>query len=116
MKNWGDNVFDGIPVGADEPSLFGAFLAAHDLASHSRRAFTNDIKKFARWFATANGERFTVGRVTTETSPTSENHLRRDRGQAVPRSIATWSPFVGSSAGWLNMAISPPIPPSRSRN
>ena len=37
MKNSGDNVFDGIPVGGNEASLFGDFLAAHDLADHSRR-------------------------------------------------------------------------------
>ena len=83
MKNCGDNVFDGIPVGGNEASLFGDFLAAHDLADHSRRAFTQDIKKFARWFTTANAERFSIGRVTTRDITDFRNHLRRDCGQAV---------------------------------
>ena len=63
--------------------MFGDFLAAHDSSPHSRRAFTNDIRKFARWFTTSNGERFTVGRVTTRDIADFRNQLRQDRGQAV---------------------------------
>ena len=51
MKNSGDNVFDGIPVGKDEASLFNQYVAAHDLAANSRKAITQDVRKFARWFA-----------------------------------------------------------------
>ena len=83
MKNCSDNVFDGIPVGGNEASLFGDFLAAHDLADHSRRAFIQDIKKFARWFTMSNAERFVIGRVTTRDITDFRNHLRRDQGQAV---------------------------------
>ena len=83
MKNSGDNVFDGIPVGGNEASLFGDFLSAHDLADHSRRAFTQDIKKFARWFTMSNGERFSIGRVTTRDIADFKNYLRRDQGRAV---------------------------------
>jgi len=79
----GDNVFGSVPVGKSEPPLLGEFLATHDLAQHSRRAFTNDIKKFARWFHASNGEPFTVGRATTRDIADFRNHLRRDRGQAV---------------------------------
>ena len=100
MKNSGDNVFAGIPVGANEASLFGDFLAAHDSSPHSRRAFTNDIRKFARWFTTSNGERFTVGRVTVRDIADFRNHLRQDRGQAVAtvnRNLVTIRRFFG----WL---------------
>ena len=113
MKNCGDNVFDGIPVGADEPSLFGDFLAAHDLADHSRRAFTNDIKKFARWFAATNGERFVVGRVTTRDIADFRNHLRRDRGQAVAtvnRNLVTIRRFFGWLAEHGHVAANPAKP------
>jgi hypothetical protein len=48
VKNSGDNVFDDIPVGPDEARLFGQYLAAHDLAANSRRAVTQDVRKFAR--------------------------------------------------------------------
>lgn len=100
MKNWGDNVFEGITVGADEASLFGDFLAAHDLADHSRRAFIQDIRKFAKWFVAANGERFIIGRVTVRDITDFRNHLRRDRGQAVAtvnRNLVTIRRFFG----WL---------------
>ena len=35
MKYWGENVFTGIPVGSDEPSLFNQFLDAHDIRPRS---------------------------------------------------------------------------------
>ena len=57
-KNSGDNVFRGIPVAGDEAALFAQFLDAHDLAKNSRRAFAQDVRKFARWFTTANREKF----------------------------------------------------------
>jgi len=82
-KNWGDNVFQGIPVGPDETSLFARFLAGNDLAENSRRAIRNDIRKFARWFAEANGECFTIGRVTTRDVADFRDHLRRVQNQAV---------------------------------
>jgi site-specific recombinase XerD len=83
VKNSGDNVFDGVSVEASETSLFGEFLDTHDLASNSRRAFTEDFKKFVRWFVIANGERFSITRTTTRDIADFKNHLRRDRGQAV---------------------------------
>jgi hypothetical protein len=88
VKNCGDNVFAGIPVGADEASLFRTFLAAHDFGDHSRRAFVQDIRKFATRFYESNGEPFTIGRVTTRDITDFRNHLRRDRGQAVATVIA----------------------------
>jgi hypothetical protein len=63
-KNSDDNVFRSIPVGEDEATLFAQFLAAHDLAKNSRRAFAQDLRKFARWFTTANRERFCLKRVS----------------------------------------------------
>lgn len=82
-QNSPDNVFDGIPVGGDEGPLFARFLDSHDLADNSRRAMVQDVRKFARWFSTANREPFAVGRVTTRDVSDFKNALRRDRGQAV---------------------------------
>ena len=67
MQNSGDNVFDGIPVATDEPSRFKRFLTSHDLSPHSRKALTLDMRKFARWFSTANAEPF----AGDEVSPTA---------------------------------------------
>lgn len=83
MKNSGDKVFDGIPVGPEEPGLFDQFLAASDFSANTRRAFTQDVRKLARWFADANKEPFKVSRVTTKDVADFRDHLRREQGQAV---------------------------------
>jgi site-specific recombinase XerD len=83
MKNSGDNVFQGIHVGEQEESFVADFLASNDLATESQRAFLGDIKKFARWFTTANKERFCVQRVTTRDIADFRDCLHREQGQAV---------------------------------
>lgn len=83
MKNSGDKVFAGIRVGPEEAALFNQFLAAHDFSANSRRAFTQDVRKFACWFADANKEPFKVSRVTTRDVADFRDHLRREGGQAV---------------------------------
>lgn len=82
-KNCGDKVFQAIPVGPDEATLFTTFLHGHDFSANSRRAFTQDVRKFARWFASANKERFVVGRVTTRDVADFRDDLRRNQNQAV---------------------------------
>jgi len=83
MKNSGDNVFEGIAVGDREVSLFAAFLMGHDFAGPTRKGIRNDLRKFARWFTTANKEPFRVKRVTLRDMTDFRDHLRRDQGQAV---------------------------------
>jgi len=83
VKYSGDNVFDGIPVGAEEASLFNQFLSAHDLAANSRKAIMQDVRKFARWFNYANKEPFRVSRVTVRDLTDFRDWLRREKGQAV---------------------------------
>ena len=100
-QNPGDNVFDGIPVGKNEAAHFTAFLADHDFSENSRRAFTQDMRKFASWFSSANRERFVVGRVTTRDVADFRDHLRREQGQAVAtinRALVTVRRFFS----WLN--------------
>jgi site-specific recombinase XerD len=82
-QNCGDKVFKGIPVGKEEPGHFAAFLAAYDFSPNSRRAFTQDVRKFAAWFSKANRERFVIGRVTTRDVADFRDYLRREQGQAL---------------------------------
>lgn len=81
--NSGDKVFDGVMVGAGEADLFRSFLATHDFAPPTVKAFSLDLKKFARWFTDSNREPFTMKRVTTRDVADFRDSLRRDRGQAV---------------------------------
>jgi site-specific recombinase XerD len=82
-KNSADSVFESIPVGPEEPVLFAAFLGAHDFSQNTRRAFTQDARKFALWFTEANREPLRVSRVTTRDVTDFRDHLRREQGQAV---------------------------------
>lgn len=82
-QNWDDNVFAGLPVGKEESSLVAAYLNGHDFSDHTRRAIRNDLRKFARWFAQANKEPFTVKRVTVRDVTDFRSHLHRDKRQAV---------------------------------
>lgn len=96
----GDNVFSGLPVGADEPVLFARFLDSHDFSSNTRRAMVQDVRKFARWFTEANHEPFVLGRVTTRDVTDFKDHFRRDQAQAVStvnRALVTLRRFFG----WL---------------
>jgi len=77
VKYSGDNVFGSILVGKDEPSLLAQFLNGNDFAANTRRAVVQDIKKFARWFSTANNEPFVVGRVTVRDVADFRDHGRR---------------------------------------
>jgi integrase/recombinase XerC len=83
MKNSGDNVFGSIPVGKDEAGHFTGYLGDHDFSANSRRALTQDVRKFARWFSSANKEPFKVSRVTTRDVADFRDCLRREQGQAV---------------------------------
>ena len=82
-QNSADNVLRGIPVGEKEAGLVAGFLDGHDFALNTRKAFRTDLRKFAYWFAAANGEPFRVERVTVRDVVDFRNHLRRERGQAV---------------------------------
>jgi integrase/recombinase XerC len=110
MKNSGDSVFDGIPVGPEEGALAARFLADHDFAADTRRAFTNDLKKFARWFGTANREPFKASRVTTRDVSDFRDHLRREQQQAVAtvnRALVTLRKFFGWLADKGHVAANP---------
>jgi integrase/recombinase XerC len=100
VENCPDNLFNGIPVGREEASLIVRFLDDHDLSPHSRRAIINDLRKFARWFSTANNEPFVVGRVTVRDVTDFREVLRKKEGQAVAtvnRALVT----VRRLFGWL---------------
>jgi len=112
-QNTADNLFDGTPVGADEPALFARFLDSHDFADNSRKAMIQDVRKFAKWFSTANHEPLVVGRVTTRDVADFKSHLRRDLGQAVAtvnRALVTLRRFFGWLADQGHVPANPAKP------
>jgi integrase/recombinase XerC len=110
VKNSAEKVFDGIPVGQEEASLFAAYLDAHDFAPGSRKGFRLDVRSFARWFAKANKEPFRVGRVTTRDVTDFKDHLRREKGRAVAtvnRCLVTLRRWFGWLADQSHIASNP---------
>ncbi|MFO0847586.1 MAG: tyrosine-type recombinase/integrase [Gemmataceae bacterium] len=99
-RNPADKVFEGVSVGAGEADQFRSYLAAHDFAPPTIKAFSLDLKKFARWFIESNREPFSVNRVTTRDVSDFRDHLRREGGQAVAtvnRALVTIRRYFG----WL---------------
>jgi site-specific recombinase XerD len=82
-QNSHDNVFEGLLVGEQESTLVATYLDQHDFSPNTRRAVINDLRKFARWFTQANGELFTVKRITLRDVTDFRNWLHRDQRQAV---------------------------------
>lgn len=118
-QNSGDNVFADILVGREVASLFGQFIASNDLAENSRRAITNDLRKFARWFAEANSEPFTVSRVTTRDIADFRDSLRRDQQQAVAtvnRALVSVRRFLAWSESEGHIKNNPAEPVKELRN
>jgi site-specific recombinase XerD len=112
-KNCGDNVFAGLRVGPDEAALFVGFIDAHDFSKNSIRAFTQDVKKFARWFSSANAEPFVVGRVTTLDVADFKSDLRCKKGQAVAtvnRCLVTLRRFFDWLAKHGHVNTNPAVP------
>lgn len=56
-RNTADKVFECIPTGPEEADLFRSFLAAHDFATPTVKAFSLDLKKFASGSLRATGSR-----------------------------------------------------------
>lgn len=99
-KNWDDNVFAGLHVGAEEASLVANYLAQHDFSPHTRRAITNDLRKFVRWFNEANREPFVAKRVTLRDVTDCRNYQFRDRRQAVA-SVNRWLVTIRRVFNWM---------------
>jgi len=83
MKNWEENVFEGIPADPEEAALVVGFLKAHDFVPGTRRGIVLDLRKLAKWFTASNKEPFSVKRVTTRDVTDFKDYLRREKNQAV---------------------------------
>ena len=82
----------------DLPTCVDDYLAAHDFSPHTARAIKSDLTKFARWFVSANGERFELGRITVRDVADFRDHLARVRRQAVAtinRALVSIRRFLG---------------------
>lgn len=113
MKNWEENVFQGIPAGPEEQELVVGFLKGHDFALGTRKGIVLDLRKLAKWFTAFNKEPFTVKRVTTRDITDFKDYLRREKKQAVATVNRTLV-MVRSFFAWLleqgHVAVNPAKP------
>lgn len=82
-KNSEHNVFRGISIRQKQEKIFSEFLDEQDISKHTRQALVLDIRKFAKWFSTANSEPWDVERVTVRDITDFREYLRREKKQAV---------------------------------
>ena len=97
MNNSSDSVFVTKSVGEQEVTLIDRFLAENDFSLNTRRAFAQDIAKFADWFVMANKEPLRISRITTRDVSDFRDYLRRDKQQAIAtvnRALVTLRRFL----------------------
>ncbi len=82
-KNSEHNVFQGISTRPNQEDIFSEFLGEQDISPHSVQALILDIRKFAKWFSTANSEPWDVERVTVRDITDFREYLRQEKRQAV---------------------------------
>jgi len=82
-KNYEHNVFRGISTRPKQEEIFSKFLAEQDISPCSIQALIMDIRKFAKWFSTANSEPWDIGRVTIRDITDFREFLRQEKRQAV---------------------------------
>lgn len=102
-----DIVFAGLDAAPNESKWFASFLDQGDFSDNTRKARTNDVRKFAKWFSSANGERFKVERVTQRDVIDFKQHARRTEGHSVStvnRALVSLRKYFGwlVNAGYLS--------------
>ncbi len=82
-KNSEHNVFRGINIIPNQEKLFSQFTDMLDVSEHTISALILDIRKFAKWFTTANAEPWDIERVTSRDVIDFRDYLKTDKKQAV---------------------------------
>ncbi len=82
-KNYEHNVFRGIPTRPNQEELICQHIDMLDVSPHTISALILDIRKFAKWFTTANAEPWDIERVTGRDVIDFRDYLKTEKKQAV---------------------------------
>ncbi len=82
-KNYEHNVFREINITPKQERIFSEFIDCQDISQHTRQAIIMDIRKFAKWFSTANAEPWDVERITSRDVIDFRDYLKAEKKQAV---------------------------------
>ena len=91
-ENCEHNVFGDLSARLGQGQLFCEFLKMLDVSDNTIDALTLDMRKFAKWFSTANSEPWDVDRVTVRDITDFRNYLRTQKKQAsstINRNLST---------------------------
>jgi len=109
-KNSEHNVFSSIPIRPKQDVLFSEFLGEQDISRHTSQALVMDVRKFAKWFSTANAEPWDVQRVTIRDITDFREFLHREKRQAtstVNRCLASLRKYFKWLSGKDHIAVNP---------
>jgi len=82
-KNYEHNVFRNINTTPNQEELITQHIDCQDLSRHTIYALILDVRKFAKWFTTANCEPWDVERVTCRDVIDFREYLKSEKKQAV---------------------------------
>ncbi len=111
-KNSEHNVFSGIPAKPKQEDFFSEFLNEQDISANTVNALILDIRKFAKWFTTANQEPWDIERVTIRDISDFKEHLRTEKRQAastINRNLASIRKYFKWLSGKGCIEVNPTI-------
>ena len=82
-RNYEHNVLADISTRHNQAELVCQFLDMLDVSPHTIDALLLDIRKFAKWFTTANSEPWDIERVTPRDITDYREYLQKEKRQAV---------------------------------
>ncbi|MBE0536849.1 MAG: tyrosine-type recombinase/integrase [Phycisphaerae bacterium] len=111
-KNLEHNVFRCISIRPKQDVLFSEFLGEQDVSRHTAEALIMDVRKFAKWFSTANSEPWDVGRVTVRDVTDFREYLNKEKRQAtstVNRCLASLRKYFKWLCQKDHVAVNPTV-------
>ena len=111
-KNCEHNVFRGIPAKPKQEELFADFIKMLDVSKHTVNALVLDVRKFAKWFTTANQEPWDIERVTIRDISDYKEYLRTEKQQAastINRNLASIRKYFKWLSGKGCVEVNPTI-------
>lgn len=82
-KNYEHNVFRGISIRLKQEELIYKHIDMLDVSQHTINALILDIRKFAKWFTSANAEPWDIERVTSRDVIDFRDYLKTEKEQEV---------------------------------
>jgi len=111
-KNYEHNVFKAILIRPNQEELVCEFIKMLDVSKHTIDALILDIRKFAKWFTSANAEPWDIERVTSRDVIDFRDYLKTEKKQAVStinRNLASIRKYFKWLSGKGHIELNPTV-------